>query len=370
MLFLNKKPLGIVSYGAILPRWCISGKTIAIAHGVLDKRIAESLGVITKTVPSPDEDTVTFATSAALQAIQRFKQTTHTNPNKDIEALFIGSESHPYAVKPTGTIVAQSLGISSDYFERGKQLALADLQFACKAGTQCMQLCSLYIASGFCSLSLAIGSDTAQSRPSDVLEYTAAAGAAAFLLGTESVLVELLATSSIASDTPDFWRRSGEKYPQHAGRFSGESAYFYHSMMATNKILSETGLNITDFKYCVFHTPNAKYPLSLAQRLGFTQDQLKHSLIVKNIGNTYSAASLLAFANVLDVAKEGEKILLVSYGSGAGSDAFIFRVTKKLELARRVWKKNGFIAAQFVKNQIELLKEISYETYRKNTDQL
>lgn len=370
MVYQGKNQLGIVSYGAVLPRWCISAKTIARAHGLVDEKIAESLGITKKTVPSSDQDTATFATDAAMQAVERYELLTHTDPRSDIGALFIGSESHPYAVKPTGTVVAESLGISSNCIEGGKQLALADLQFACKAGTQSMQLCSLYVASGFCSLSLAIGADTAQSRPSDVLEYTAAAGGAAFLFGDSSVLVKLLATTSIATDTPDFWRRSGQKYPQHAGRFSGEPGYFYHSRMAVDKILNETALAKSDFKYCVFHTPNAKYPISLAQRLGFTKDQLSRSLIVREIGNTYAAASLLAFANVLDVAKAGEKILLVSYGSGAGSDAFVFQVTKKLEDARKVWKQNGNIAAQFVKNQIAILKEISYEKYRKNTSEL
>ena len=34
---------------------------------------------------------------------------------------------------------------------------------------------------------------------------------------------------------------------------------------------------------------------------------------------------------VLDVAKPGDKIFMVSYGSGAGSDGFIFTVTDKIK---------------------------------------
>ena len=42
----------------------------------------------------------------------------------------------------------------------------------------------------------------------------------------------------------------------------------------------------------------------------------------------------LARAAVLDIAVPGEKILMTSYGSGAGSDTYIFTVTPKIEEKR------------------------------------
>ena len=52
------------------------------------------------------------------------------------------------------------------------------------------------------------------------------------------------------------------------------------------------------------------------------------------IGNTYSGSSMVGLASVLDKAKKGDIILMASYGSGAGSDAFIFRVSRNLEKKR------------------------------------
>lgn len=340
--------LGIVAYGTALPRLAIAATEIETAQNRVGDGVPHSLGVSQKTVPEIDEDTTTLSTAAAYQALSRWE-----GDKQEIQALFIGSESHPYAVKPTGTMVKAALGLS-------ETMALADLQFACKAGTQGLQIGASYVASGMAPAALAIGADTAQSRPGDVLEFTAGAGAAAYVLGTSQILVKLLATTSVATDTPDFWRRPGQDYPEHAGRFSGEPGYFYHVKAATQNLLSEVGLQPVDIEWCVFHTPNAKFPQTVAKQLGFTPEQLAPSLVVKKIGNTYAAASLLALAAVLDQAKPSQKILVTSYGSGSGADSFLFETTKLLPAQRAKWQTS-------LVSQIEQLRLVTYQEYQQNT---
>ena len=87
--------------------------------------------------------------------------------------------------------------------------------------------------------------------------------------------------------------------------------------------MEESQMIASDFAHVVLHMPNAKFPLQAAKKLGFTEEQLKLGFIVPHIGNTYSACSPLGLTFVLEKAKKGEKILLVSYGSGSGSDAFV-----------------------------------------------
>lgn len=313
--------IGIVGYGAYIPRFRIKVEEIARVWGAEVEAIKKGLNVEEKSVPDNDEDTATISVEAARNAIKRAGIS-----SAEIEAVFVGSESHPYVVKPTGTIVATAIGASENLF-------CADLEFACKAGTAGMQICYSMLLSGMIKYGLAIGADCAQGRPGDMLEYTAAAGGAAFIIGRNPLAV-IEDTVSFATDTPDFFRREGQPYPRHAGRFTGEPAYFRHIVGAANLFFEKTGMKPDDFDYAVFHMPNGKFPLKVANDLGFPAEKVKQGLVVSKIGNTYSGSSLLGLSRVLDIAKPGQRIFMTSYGSGAGSDSFSFLVTDKIDERR------------------------------------
>ena len=345
--------IGIVSYGAYIPQKRIKTSEIASHWGKNGEDIVKSLGILEKSVPDNDEDAITLAVAASEIALNKIKK------KNDIGAIYKGSESHPYAVKSSSAIIGEALGISHNY-------TAADLEFACKAGTAAIQIASGLVASGAVEYAMAIGSDTAQSRPGDALEYSAAASAASFILGSnpKEIIAELLFTSTYTTDTPDFWRREFQHYPVHAGRFTGGPAYFKHIINAVNLILEESKMKIKDFDHVIFHMPNAAFPKKVAEMLGVTPKQLKLGFTVPELGNTYSACSLTGLASVLDSAKSNDKILLCSYGSGSGSDAFIFKVNKNITSLPKLNK---------VEDLLSFKKYISYAEYLKlmrniNTD--
>jgi hydroxymethylglutaryl-CoA synthase len=312
---------GIVGYGAYIPHYRIKVEEIAKVWGQDGELMKRGLRILEKSVPAMDEDTITISVEAGRNALARAR----INP-QDVGALFIGSESHPYAVKPSGTVAVDALGIGPD-------VLVADFEFACKAGTAGIQCCLGLVKSGMIKYGLAVGADTAQGQPGDALEYSAAAGGAAFVIGTDPV-AEIIETYSFTTDTPDFWRREGEEYPKHGARFTGEPAYFRHVISATKGLFKKMGTNPDDFDKVVFHMPNGKFPRVAAKKLGIPEEKLKDGLVVEKIGNTYSGSSLLGLTRVLDISKPGEKILVTSFGSGAGSDSFALEVTKKIENAR------------------------------------
>lgn len=205
---------------------------------------------------------------------------------------------------------------------------------------------------------VAIGADTSQGAPGDALEYSAAAGGAAYLLGSRDVIAEINHTLSFTTDTSDFWRREGMMYPVHGGRFSGAPAYFRHVSTAAKNMMEAMGTKPEDYDYAVFHQPNGKFPTRVAAQLGFTPEQIELGLLTPVIGNCYSGAVPLGLAHVLDHAEPGQRILVTSYGSGAGSDAFDITVTDAIKTFKR---KNAPVLDQILADTVT----IDYSIYAK-----
>lgn len=324
------RQVGIVGYGGYVPRYRLPGSEVS---RVWTNSLSPS-PVSEKAVAGPDEDVTTMSIEAARNALARAK----IDPRK-IRAVWVGSESHPYAVKPTSTIVAESIGASPN-------IQAADWEFACKAGTEAVQASIGIVGSGMGAYTLSIGMDTAQSRPGDALEYTAASGGAAFIIGpAEEACAVYQGSYSFVTDTPDFWRRADESYPSHGERFTGEPAYFNHTLASAQTLMDMMGTTASDYTYAVFHQPNVKFPQRAAATLGFSAEQIRPGLLAGEVGNVYSGSCMLGLTAILDIAQPGDRILMVSYGSGAGSDAFDLKVTERIrDLPGRAPKTRDYIA--------------------------
>ncbi|OGS66080.1 MAG: hydroxymethylglutaryl-CoA synthase [Euryarchaeota archaeon RBG_19FT_COMBO_69_17] len=337
--------VGIVSYGGYIPRYRITPKDIGAVWGSDGEAMGRALNIRSKSIPAPDEDVITISVEAARAAMAKVE----IDPT-DIGAIYVGSESHPYAVKPTATVVAEAIGAAP-------VLTAADFEFACKAGTAAIQTCMGLTLSKMYRYGLAIGADTSQGAPGDALEYSASAGGAAIVIGTEGVVADIDHTISYTTDTPDFWRREGQRYPSHGGRFTGEPAYFKHVLSCAQLLFKRAGTKPEDYDYAVFHQPNGKFPVRAGKQLGFKEGQLDKGLLVRDIGNTYSGAILLGLAAILDVADPGDRIFAVGYGSGAGSDGFDITVTEEIRRLKR--------AGPSIQDMIQDAKFVDYATYAK-----
>lgn len=330
-LLKPSRPVGIVGYGAYVPRYRLPAREVA---RVWVGGRGTGMPIKEKSVPGLDEDVITMSLEATRNAMKR----AGVDP-AEIRAVWFGSESHPYAVKPTSTIIAEAIGAAP-------HVQAADMEFACKAGTEAMVMAMGMVGSGMGRYAVAGGLDTAQGKPGDALEYTAAAGGAAFVIGpAEESLAVINAVYSYVTDTPDFWRREYQHYPEHGNRFTGEPAYFKH-ILAAGKILMESmGTRASDYAWAIFHQPNTKFPQRAASLLGFTPEQIAPGLLSPVIGNTYAGAAIIGLTSTFDVAKPGDRILMVSFGSGAGSDAFDITVTDKLlERRDKALKTQDYIA--------------------------
>jgi hydroxymethylglutaryl-CoA synthase len=340
LLLKPNRDVGITGYGAYVPRYRLPGSEVdrIWTDGQSGSPVQE------KAVPGLDEDTATMSVEAARNALARSGLEA-----KVIRAVWVGSESHPYAVKPTSTIVAEAIGAVPT-------TQAADWEFACKAGTEAFQAAVAFVGSGMADHALAIGMDTAQGRPGDALEYTAGAGGAAFILGpAESALAVVEGSFSYVTDTPDFFRRPLQHYPQHGSRFTGDPAYFRHVLAAARRLMELLGTTAEDYAAAVFHQPNPKFPERAAALLGFKDEQTRAGLLCPLVGNTYAGSAMLGLTAILDEAQAGDRVLLVSFGSGAGSDAISLRVTGLID------ERRGRAPATRV--YVQRRKPIDYGTY-------
>ncbi|MDR0797566.1 MAG: hydroxymethylglutaryl-CoA synthase [Nitrososphaerota archaeon] len=331
-----------------------------IGYGVYSSRFRIKEGGIERAVPYIDEDSVTAAVEAGKLAL------IHSGLDSSlIGKVYTGSESNPYAVKPIASKVAQVLQLGEQDGDLQGVDAI-DTEFACKAATSMFKdACALvsYPRSDI-NYAMVIGADNSQAAPRGYpggeLDAFVGYGGAAYIFGKKDVIAEIEGWYSCTSDTPDFWRRDGELYPMHGGRYTGDPAYHKHIRKAATKMMEKSNMKPSDFAYFIPHQPNPSFPVRIAKDLGFKEEQFMPAIQMTKIGNTYSGAALLGLAAILDIAKPNDQILVSSYGSGAGSDAYILRTTNQILDKRNRQKIN-------VKTLTEnpFVEYIDYTTYRR-----
>jgi hydroxymethylglutaryl-CoA synthase len=107
-------------------------------------------------------------------------------------------------------------------------------------------------------------------------------------------------------------------------------------------IMEMAGLTADKIDWFIAHQPNGKFPMRAGKILGFEKAKIEPGWLVPTLGNTYSGSSPMGLTATLDIAKPGQRILMVSYGSGAGSDAFVFEVTDRIDEIRDLAEKTRY----------------------------
>jgi len=331
-----------------------------VGYSVYTSRFRIKEGSMERSVPFIDEDAITAAVEAGKLAL------IHSGADSSLVGkVYVGSESNPYAVKPIASKVASVLKLGEE--DEGMQgVDAVDTEFACKAATSMFKDAASLVnyPKSNIQYAMVIGTDNSQAAPRDCpggeLDLFVGFGGCAYIFGKHDVIAEIEAWYSCTSDTPDFWRRDGEPYPMHGGRFTGDPAYFKHVRKAAKKLMERLNLQVKDVNYFIAHQPNVQFPVKVARDLGFKEEQYLPSLQVAKFGNTYSGSSPVGLAAVLDIAKPNKRILIVSYGSGAGSDAYSLITTNQL-LEKRQHQKLT------VKYQAEnpFLEYVDYTAYRR-----
>lgn len=285
--------------------------------------IKKSQGVLERGVLGLDEDSNTLAVGAAREAIDRLLKTC------DIEALYLGTCTNPYDSRPSSTMILEALDLP--YHTR-----CCDLQFSTKSGTSAITQGIMAVEAGMAEYALAIGADTINrhTAPGDLVEPYASAGAGAFILGKENLIAQIDAAESFSSDLSDGFRIEGERYLRSGmllGSAKNEVGLDAHMTGAVRALFEKNGMSVSDFRYVVFQQNTPGTARHCAKLIGATNEQYQPSIYADQLGDTGSASPLIGLAQVLDIAEEGDKILVCSYGYGAGADAIALTVTSGIK---------------------------------------
>lgn len=312
--------VGIVSYGTHIPYYRLTRAAAASAFG-------KRAGAGEKAVAYCDEDSVTMAVEASLQAVA----------DKDLSTLktvLFASASSPYAEKISATELAAALDLDL-------RVRTADFTSSLRAGSEAMLTACQNVQGG--ELALAAMGDCRLGAPDGKFETDLGDAAAAFVFGTENVLASVDANVCISRDAIDQWRSAEDSLERDWDvRYAATQLYTPLVTKAVKDLLAQQGLTPADYRWLVLYGHDEKNRTAVAKKLGFQPEQVAPSFFGQ-IGNSGNAATGIMLANVLDQAQAGEKILFVSYGDGCNAISLTMQraAAPKTTVQQKIDRKNN-----------------------------
>ncbi len=303
--------LGISGYGVAIPRLRIKREDYAKAWGSFS-----AAGVNEKAVAGFDEDMLTLATKVGQRALESVPL-----PPGKITRFAFASTTPPYTEKLlSGTILA-GLGAPSETY-------CSDHTSSTRAGTEALLAGFEHLAGNPGGYALVAAADAPLASMWDPIEHGMGSGAAAFLLSGFAQIAELEGSASYASEYfgERFRPREEERTRDLNVKKFSEGSFVTNTTKAAAALMKRLGRKPEEYAHVVIQQPDARAPASAAGKLGFQDPQLAAGLIAANLGDLGAASTPVGLAAALEASKAGDRILVVSYGSGAGSDALSFKV--------------------------------------------
>jgi hydroxymethylglutaryl-CoA synthase len=333
---------GIIGYGVYIPRYRLEQKEAAIPWG--------SWSPGEKSVCGADEDVVTMAAEAMDNAIKH----SGIEP-EEIGAIYIGTASSPYIEQYVSPILAETLGLHPettmmDY--SGSLNSLANAVLGCLDAITAKRI----------KYGIVIGSENRPTAPGTEGDASFGAGAVAMVIGKEGAIAEIEGIHTYSTFVLDRWHAAKDAWVSNFNdyRFDREYGYQAHIVEACKGLLDELGSTVGEYDYAVFPQPDDRIPGLPAKALGIQSERLAPA-ISSILGDLGSCSAFISMAGILDKAKQGEKILLASYGSGA-SNAMSLLTRGQISKKRKNLKS--------LKKYIDRKQYLTYTSYLRIREQL
>jgi len=323
--------VGIVSYGAYIPKYRIDRKIIYKAIGWLNP--ATYLPG-EKAVANFDEDSITMAVAAGIDCLSDIEL-------DSIDSMFFATTTSPYKERLGAQIISTAFNLRDD-------IRTADFTDSPKAATTAMLSAIDAVKAGNTDKSLVCASDCRKVKPGGSQEQLFGEGAGSVLIGKEGSIANLVDSYSVSYDFTDHWRSEDDKFDrQWEDRFIRDAGYKKFIGEAISGVLKKCNLEPKDIAKVCYPSLYAGDHKSIARNLGFTPEQLQDSMVA-NVGYTGTGNSLMLLVAAFEDANPGDKIIVASFGSG--SDALLFEVTEEINNIKG--KRKG------IKKHLELKRDL------------
>jgi 3-hydroxy-3-methylglutaryl CoA synthase/uncharacterized OB-fold protein len=330
--------VGIISYGGYIPRYRLSRKIIFKAMGWFNPGTA-SYAQGEKAVANFDEDSITMATSAAIDSLKGMDRS-------KVEGLYFASTTMPYKERLNAGIIATALNLP-------ETVRSSDFDHALKAGTTALISAVETVEAGRAKRMLVCAADSRLGKMGTIQEMIFGDGAAAFVVGDDDVIAEFKGSFSLSYDFVDHYRGDMSKYDRTwEERWVRDEGILKFIPEAIEGLLKKYALKLSDFDKIIYPCPFAADNNKIAKELGLGVEK-NQSTMVDEIGYTGTAHPLIMLIKTLEDAKPEQKILVVSFGNGC--DAIFFEVTEKI---------NALKPRRGVRGHLEEKREMtSYDKY-------
>jgi hydroxymethylglutaryl-CoA synthase len=322
----------IDGYGGYVPLYRIDRSDIAEQHGT--RASGESA------VPGPDENHVTMASEAALNALARADV-----PAEEVDAVFTASVTDPFAEHGLASHVAYRLGATGD-------VRTGDFQGSARAATSAIATAVDVIAAG-ASNALVVGVDNVPIAVGDDDEPLAGAGAGACVL-TNGASSPAASIESIGQETTGFverHRKHGSPADPGDERFEARQGVADAVGPAVERALASDAAEVA-----VISVSSARHAKGLPEAVS-AAEQVS---VRDDVGHVGTASLLLDLVAMLERTDANTTAIVVGYGQG-GADAVV------LSTANGVGTDDG----RTITDQLESKEYVTYGThltYRPKTD--
>ncbi len=321
--------VGIRSFGGYVPRYRLNRMMIFDAMGWINAAtIANAKGE--KAVANFDEDSVTMAVAAGLDCLSGIDRS-------QVEGVYFASTTMPYKERLNAGIVMAALGL--DEHNRA-----ADFSGGLKASTTALLAAIEAVESKRVNNLVVTTSDCRLGKPGSASEMIFGDASAAFLVSDEDVIAEFKGSFSTTYDFVDHFRGMDAKYDrQWEDRWIRDLGFDFIIPETVKGLLKKFEMKIEDFAKVIYPCHYGAERKKLNKIMGLSKEQDQDNLLTV-VGDAGTAQSSVMLAQALETGKPGDKILVLSYGSGC--DALIFELTENITKSRSNQGISGYLAAK------------------------